>query len=191
MEQITKEKIAIFIDGGNFYRRIRENGQFQKGVKFNYLKFPEYLARGRVVVLKNYYVGVVRNYDGSEKSQKMVESQQKFLSGLENDGYEVRRGKIVYDNKIREKGVDVQIAIDLVIGAVENIYDTAIVVSSDTDLIPAIKYVRSRGKKIEYVGFSRNPTIGMVKESDLSILLLNEDMKQFVLKKEMGLFDKN
>ncbi len=72
----------------------------------------------------------------------MVESQQKLLSGLENAGYQIKRGKIVYDNRIREKGVDVQIAIDLVIGAAENHFDTAIIVSSDTDLIPAIKIER-------------------------------------------------
>lgn len=109
----------------------------------------------------------------------MVESQQKLLSGLENNGYEVKRGRIVYDNKIREKGVDVQIAIDLVIGAVEDSYDTAIIVSSDTDLIPAIKYVRLKGKRVEYVGFSSTPSLGMIKESDDRILLLKEQLEIF------------
>jgi len=107
----------------------------------------------------------------------MVESQQKFLTGLESNGYEIKRGRIVYDNEIREKGVDVQIAIDLVIGAVEDSYDVAIVVSSDTDLIPAIKYVRSKGKTVEYVGFSNTPSLGMIKESDDRILLLKEQVE--------------
>jgi uncharacterized LabA/DUF88 family protein len=117
--------------------------------------------------------------EDSKKSQKMVESQQKFLTSLENNGYQIKRGKIVYDNDIREKGVDVQIAIDLVIGAVENKYDIAIVVSSDTDLIPAIKYVRSKGKRVEYVGFSDAPSLGMIKESDNRILLRKDDMEKF------------
>lgn len=85
----------------------------------------------------------------------------------------------MYDNKIREKGVDVQIAIDLVIGVAENSYDTAIVVSSDTDLIPAIKYVRSKGKIVEYVGFPHAPSFGMIKESDYRILLLKEQLEAF------------
>lgn len=51
----------------------------------------------------------------------------------------------------REKGVDVKVAIDLVVGAIDGLFDTAILVSSDTDLIPAIKYVRHKGKRVEYV----------------------------------------
>ena len=179
MAILEKKRVAIFIDGGNFYKKIRENDLVPKGVRFNYIKFAEFLVRERILVAKYYYIGVVRNHDQSGKSQKMVASQQKLLSGLENDGYEIKRGKIVYDNKIREKGVDVQIAIDLVIGAVENVYDVAVVVSSDTDLIPAIRYIRSKGKKVEYVGFSKAPSIGMIKESDDRILLLLEHFTHY------------
>ena len=174
-----EKRVAVFIDGGNFYQRIRQDDLIPKGTRFDYVKFAEFLARGRNISTKSYYIGIVRNHDGTQKSQKMVESQQKLLSGLENDGYQIKRGKIVYDNKIREKGVDVQIAIDLVIGAVENSYDTAIVVSSDTDLIPAIKYIRSKGKMVEYVGFSHAPSFGMIKESDNRILLLKEQIEAF------------
>ena len=174
-----KKRVAIFIDGGNFYRKIRESGLVPKGVRFNYVKFAEFLARDRTIIAKYYYIGVVRNHDKTAKSQQMVASQQKLLSGLENGGYEIKRGKIVYDNKIREKGVDVQIAIDLVIGAVENVYDVAVIVSSDTDLIPAVKYIRSKGKRVEYVGFSKAPSIGMIKESDDRILLLPEHFNHY------------
>jgi len=109
-----EKRVAIFIDGGNFYQRIRQDGLIPKGTRFDYIKFSEFLARERNISSKAYYIGIIRNHDQTEKSQKMVESQQKLLSGLENDGYQIKRGKIVYDNKIREKGVDVQIAIDLV-----------------------------------------------------------------------------
>ena len=171
--------VAIFIDGGNFYRKIRKDKVIPKGTMFDYIKFADFLSRGREIILKSYYIGIVRNHDNSAKSQKMVESQQKFLAGLENNGYEIKKGKIVYDNDIREKGIDVQIAIDLVIGAVENKYDVAIIVSSDTDLIPAIKYIRSKGKIVEYVGFSNAPSLGMIKESNDRILLLKEQLETF------------
>ncbi len=148
----------------------------------DYPALINFLLRKRTLVSKAYYIGVVRNHDQTEQSQRMVEDQQKFLAKLEAEGFGIKRGRIVYDHKIREKGVDVQLAIDLVIGAAENQYDTAIVVSSDTDLIPAIRYVRSKGKQVEYVGFSTHPSLGMAKESSLSILLLPEDIQQkFVL----------
>lgn len=171
------ERVAIFIDGGNFYRFLRESG-LPKGRRFSYPAFIEFLLRGRTLSSKSYYIGIVRNHDHTTKSQQMVESQQKILSNLEVQGFVIRRGRIVYDHKIREKGVDVQIAIDLIVGAIENSYDTAVVVSSDTDLVPAIKYVRSRGKKVEYVGFSIRPSLGMTRESSLSVLLLPENIQQ-------------
>ena len=176
MKKNAKNRVAILIDGGNFYKKIRKDGLIPKGTRFNYVKFAEFLAQGRYVVSKAYYIGIVRNFDKTEKSQKMVESQQKLLTGLENDGYEIKKGKIVYDNDIREKGVDVQIAIDLVIGAVENQYDIAIIVSSDTDLIPAMKYIGSKGKVVEYIGFSNAPSYGMIDESDSHILLPEEQI---------------
>lgn len=174
------ERIAIFIDGGNFYRHVREAG-LAKGSKLSYAALTEFLLRGRTLASKTYYIGSVRNHDKTEKSQKMVEDQQKFLSKLEAEGFGIKRGRIVYDHKIREKGVDVQIAIDLVIGAIEGDYDVAIVVSSDTDLIPAIRYVRQRGKVVEYVGFSARPSLGMAKESTLSILLLPQDIHKLTM----------
>ena len=125
---------------------------------------------------KTYYVGIVRNHDKSAKSQKMVENQQKFLTNLESQGFYIERGRIVYDHKIREKGVDVKIAVDLVVGAIEHQFDTAVVVSSDTDLIPAVKYLVGKGRKVEYVGFSTRPSLGMTKECSLSVLLLQEDL---------------
>lgn len=179
MLNLEQKRVAIFIDGGNFYRRIRQDDLIPKGTKFDYTKFADFLARGRPLSSKSYYIGIVRNHDKTPKSQKLVESQQKLLSYVMNSGYEIKRGRIVYDNKIREKGVDVNIAIDLVIGAVENKYDTAIIVSSDTDLIPAIKYVRSKGKTVEYVGFAKSPSLGMIKESDDRIILIKEQMEAF------------
>jgi uncharacterized LabA/DUF88 family protein len=174
----SAERVAIFIDGGNFYRLIRENG-LPAGARLSYPALVEFLLRDRPLVSKSYYIGIVRNYDQSAKSQKFVEDQQKFLSGLEAEGFTIGRGRIVYDHKIREKGVDVHIAIDLIVGALEDRYDTAILVSSDTDLLPAVKYVLSKGKKVEYVGFSARPSLGMTAECSMSILLLPEDIRRF------------
>lgn len=174
------ERVMIFIDGGNFYRLIRTpEAGFPKGTKFSYKKFIDFLVSSKSLVEKKYYVGIVKNIDGTAKSTEMVKSQQKFLSELEKDGFIIERGKIVYDNKIREKGVDVKIAIDLVIGAAEDKYDTAIIVSSDTDLVPAIKYVQTKGKKVEYIGFSFKPSVALVKESDIPRLLAPDDLSKF------------
>jgi uncharacterized LabA/DUF88 family protein len=112
----------------------------------------------------------------------MEKSQQKFLNNLRGEGFDIKPGRIMYDgaDRIREKGVDVKLSVDLVIGAVDNLYDTAVVISSDTDLIPAIKYVRNaKNKTVEYVGFADNPSFGLIKESSASRVFSKTDLSQF------------
>ncbi len=176
-----KERVAVYIDGNNFYGYLKDKEiNFAKGVKFNYSNFVNYLVGDRNCVSKRYYVGIARNIDDSPKSKRIVRGQQKFLETIKNEGFIVKRGRVMYDQgKIREKGTDVKIAVDLVIGAVDDVYDTAILVSSDTDLIPAVKYIEYRKKKLEYVGFSHNPSLGMQKHANLSILLRSKDMEEF------------
>lgn len=185
MKDERGDRIAVFIDGGNFYQRIKELDLLKSG-KFSYSAFAKHLAHGRTITSTKYYIGIVRDHDHTERSKKLVESQQKFLAHLENEDLHIGRGRIVYDHKTREKGVDVMIAVDLVVGAVEDTYDIAMVISSDTDLIPAVRYVRSKGKIVEYVGFSHRPSLGMTKECTESILLPKEELNRFV---EPALFE--
>lgn len=180
---MTKERVCVYIDGSNFYNRLKETGLIvANGKKFDYSAFVENLLGERNCVSKRYYVGIISNFDNSAKSQLMVKNQQKFLSGLEKEGFDIKRGKILYDgNKIREKGVDVKLATDLIIGAVDNLYDTAVVISSDTDLIPAILYIKYKKKKVEYVGFSSKPSMGMIANSDVRRLLTSQELENFLI----------
>jgi uncharacterized LabA/DUF88 family protein len=175
------ERVAIFIDGSNFYKYLRDQqNNCPKGSVLNYNLFVDFLAKKRNCVSKRYYVGIARNTDNTEQSKSIVSGQQKFLARLENDGFVIKRGKVMYDKgRIREKGTDVKIAVDIVVGAVDDLFDTIIIISSDTDLIPALQYARFRGKRIEYVGFSHAPSFGMEKQADISILLTAEQIDKF------------
>lgn len=52
-------------------------------------------------------------------------------------------------NQSSSAGFDARLVADMLIGAHEDKYDEVIVVSSDTDLAPAINYIRNRlGKKV-------------------------------------------
>lgn len=175
-----KERVAVYIDGSNFYHYLKDKEiSFPKGVKFNFMAFVDFLVNGRNCISKRYYTGIFRNVDNSTKSKELVRGQQKFLSNLEKDGFTIKRGRILYDDNPREKGTDVKIATDLIIGAVDNLYDTAILVSSDTDLIPAIRYIKFKNKKLEYVGFSHAPSFGIQKYANFSRLLLPSDIERF------------
>ena len=179
-----KEKVTVYIDGSNFYHYLKDKEiSFPKGTKFDFNSFVNFLVDSRRCISKRYYTGIFRNVDDSPKSLELVRGQQKFLSELEKIGFIIKRGRIMYDSgETREKGTDVKIATDLIAGAVDNLYDTAILVSSDTDLIPAIRYIRYKKKKLEYVGFSHSPSFGIQKFANFSRLLLPSDIERFKLK---------
>jgi uncharacterized LabA/DUF88 family protein len=114
----------------------------------------------------------------------MRRNQQKLFSFLESpeQNFKIYRGFLMNNGGIyHEKGVDVKIAVDLVEGAYKNYFDTAIVISSDTDLIPAFKIVKEQKKSVEYIGFSHSPSFGLQKHATLSRLLIKEDIEQFEL----------
>jgi uncharacterized LabA/DUF88 family protein len=52
-----------------------------------------------------------------------------------------------------EKGVDTSIAIELFHFALDNVYETAILISNDEDFVPAVEYIQRRGNKIIHAGF--------------------------------------
>ena len=183
MDNINKnERVAVYIDGSNFYGYLKDKEiSFPKGSKFNFKEFVDFLVGGkRELVSKRYYTGVFRNLDGAEKSKSLVMGQQKFFTNIQKDGFIIKRGRIMpLGNVYKEKGTDVKISVDLIVGAVDDLYDTAILVSSDTDLIPAIRYIKYKKKKLEYIGFAHAPSLGIQKYANLSRLLLPEDIEKF------------
>jgi uncharacterized LabA/DUF88 family protein len=182
---MKNERVAVYIDGGNTYRALKNINAFDGIKKFSYNDFINLIVGDRTLVSKRYYIGIVKNHDNTSKSEQMVKSQQKHLEGLRADGFEVKNGKIMYDpGTIREKGVDVKIAVDLVVGAADNLYDTAIIISSDTDLIPAVKYVKlAKGKKVEYVSFGQRISIAMVKECSSTRTFSDTDIEAYKVEK--------
>ena len=50
--------------------------------------------------------------------------------------------------------MDVHLAVDMLVAAYENLCERIMLVSSDSDLTPAIVKVQEKGKIVEYVGFS-------------------------------------
>ena len=174
-------RVAIYIDGSNFYHKIKELG-LSNLVKFDYRSLSKWLAGGREIISCRYYIGIIRAEEGNEKGQELRKNQQRLLSHLHssNQNFVVKNGYMMKSGGVyHEKGVDVKLAVDLLVGAYDDLYDTAILVSSDTDLIPAISKIRHLDKEMEYIGFSHNPSLGMQKYVNRSRLLTVDDLKKF------------
>jgi uncharacterized protein (TIGR00288 family) len=74
---------------------------------------------------------------------------------------------------------DIHIAVDMVKLAYNNAYDTAILVSTDGDFVPAIEAVKEKGKKVENTGFPKKFSWHLKQKSDRFIQLSKEDLANF------------
>jgi len=179
----NKSRCTVFIDGSNFYFKLKELG-FRNLLEFDFSGFVKMLAGKKGSLVKaTYYVGKIRT-DGTKKTQQLFRSQRKLLAHLKKHKITYSLGYLMKtDGKYHEKGVDVNIAVDLLVATYENLSDRLILVSSDTDLLPAIAKAKEKGKFVEYVGFSHKPSVALVATCLASRLLTKEDLEKFSVKK--------
>jgi uncharacterized LabA/DUF88 family protein len=148
-----EEKVAVFIDGSNFYHLLKENG-LTTNIDFG--KITKLLLKQRRLMRIYYYNVSVRGEGGIER----YKSQQKFFQNLKKTPYlELKLGRLERrGDTVVEKGVDVMMVTDMLYFATTNQYDTAIVVSGDGDFGYCIKKVKELGKHVEVacpkVGFA-------------------------------------
>ncbi len=79
----------------------------------------------------------------------------------------------------KEKGVDVKIAVDMVVAACDKTATEIILASSDSDLQPAIQETRERGIKCAYLGFETQPNKGISYTTNRTILIRNSEIMEF------------
>ena len=79
------------------------------------------------------------------------------------------------------KGDDIHIAVDIVMLAQSNSYDTAILVSGDGDFVPAVKAAQSFGKHVENAYFKSGHSWHLRQTCDRSIQMDKSFMKKCIL----------
>lgn len=120
---------------------------------FDYYKLAQ-IVSGRKNPSVEYCVGEIRKEKHNHKSIKLYSQQQALFYNLEQQKITIRKGYMLKHNGIyTEKGVDVRIAVDILRGALKDEFSRCFIVSSDTDIIPAILDARKTRKKFIYVGF--------------------------------------
>lgn len=86
-----------------------------------------------------------------EKVNRRMDSQKRAIDIMRNFYFfETRLKPLQYSKNqgIFQKGVDVQLAVDLVSNAYLNNYDIAVLFSGDIDLYESVKLVKSLGKQV-------------------------------------------
>jgi uncharacterized LabA/DUF88 family protein len=179
------KKAFVFIDGNNFYFKLKEltsqlDGKFSL-LDFNFRAFSEWLVKPNNLIEIHYYLGVVSRRKNDNRSEELYANQQRLFRKLQRQNIIIVLGQLIrHPDKIyHEKGVDVRLAVEMIRFAREDKYDQAYLVSSDTDLVPAIEEVQSFSKIVQYIGTPKGQSFGLSKAADDVRLLRPEEIKQF------------
>ena len=155
------ERVAIFIDGSNLYHSLKNNF---KRFDLNFGEFTKKLCGSRQLI-RTYYYNVLQ--ESSQRSEGSHE-QQEFLETLRKTPYlELRLGTTKLSQGIPvERGIDVMLATDLLYFAANNTYDTAVLVSGDSDFNYAVQVVKNMGKHVEVAYFENAASRDLINSAD-------------------------
>ncbi|MFA5026149.1 MAG: NYN domain-containing protein [Candidatus Shapirobacteria bacterium] len=184
---------------------VKEDNDEPEWTNFNFCGLFNQILEGIKVDRKIFYFAKINKHPATpQKSHILIERNRLLKAYLEGDsqGFEVVlagniRGfpteKIVQDKKtfffkkrevivFKEKGVDVRIAVDMVAMSCDDILETAVLASSDSDLQPAIKELVKRKKNCIYIGFETAPNKGMYYTTSRTILIRNSEILKYYQK---------
>lgn len=162
------EKVIVFIDGSNLYHILKEIFPKKRLIDFNFNNFIESLISGRKLIRVYYYTAPL---DRKKDEETYMKQQQFFekIRKIPNFNLVLCRmqkqkinGKTIY--QVKED--DIHLAVDMVKLAYNQAYDTAILISSDGDFVPAIQAIKEIGKNIENIGFETKFSYHLQHECD-------------------------
>ena len=125
-----QDRVMVFIDLRNMTKSVKMDSQFSR-LDFEFL--VNYLLMGRKLLAAYIFdsKGVLEADDRSRAFHDLL--RYKGFRVIARDSFDVERDE--------QKEVDVAMACQIVVHALRDNYDTAIVVSGDRDFIPAIQFV--------------------------------------------------
>jgi uncharacterized LabA/DUF88 family protein len=143
-------KCAVFIDGGYLENLLID----LKVYRIDFNRFSEKLANGSSL-LRTYYYNCLpfEPDDPQPEDMERMEGKKRFYHALTNiPRYEVRLGYAVPRGRdeggrllVTQKGVDVQLAVDLVRLSYMRSIDCACLVAGDGDFTPMVQTVKDAG----------------------------------------------
>lgn len=190
-------RVMLFIDSDNFFGSLKQVDKKRKDriSKFSdfiigYLNKKSYSKLDVLDRVRTYlYTGeftdslikrINKEYGDSNNvdlkgvldyAEKQREFQQKFFNiAINFNSFEIRAKPLQFGNdKIFQKGVDVQIAVDMITHAYNNSYDVVILCSGDADLIESLKVLKNLGKKVIVCSHTKSCSKNIRKEADIFI----------------------
>ena len=149
------KKVTFYIDGQNFFHALDSCiRKYNLDIKpqVNWLTLAKTFLRqqdNEVLTAINYFSAFYT------PNIEIYRQQQRYVSQLQQVGVNIILGKYKFKEKYcpicrkthkgyEEKETDINIALKFFADAVDNIFDRAVLVSADTDLVPLIKIIKNR-----------------------------------------------
>jgi uncharacterized LabA/DUF88 family protein len=145
-----RRSAMVFIDGNNWYHNVKSVVKKSRGLDFKKLGLLICERFGLDLIDVRYYNSVPDIELGEENYYKHMV----YLASLKKKGVKVntRKLKVVMSSgkKLRiEKGVDVQIAADMIdFSLVDGSCDVCLLISGDADFLPAMDVIKRQGKEV-------------------------------------------
>ena len=143
------QQLVLFIDHQNMYGDVRDayfddDDHHAKG-QFDPMHFGQRICQKK----PKRELKEVRIYTGipaASRDSQGYAARRRQIAYWKKTGVHVKQRTLRYppnwpDDPEREKGIDVQLAVDFVTMAVRQEYDVGVIASTDTDLRPAIEFV--------------------------------------------------
>jgi uncharacterized LabA/DUF88 family protein len=163
-------RYCFYIDGFNVYHALNDYFEYKPNVPrkpenrvfpyrrykwLNYRKLAESLMRSRDKITGIFFFTTYAKWKWDEDKGIGVRHRQ-YVKALQSEKIEVVQGRFMpreercpncrqyYPDHV-EKRTDVNIALKVLGDAIDNLYDKAVIISADSDLLPTISAVRKYG----------------------------------------------
>ena len=182
------ENVVIFIDGG-YIRKISNDlfgddnidyWKIRNDLQTWYNQIPSNPFRANLI-RAYYYDGIV------DESEKEYAEQRRYFDELQEKCVfvDVCLGEAVKleNERYRQKGVDVLMAIGSLTMAYQDIYDSGLFLLGDRDFIPLIEAVKATGKKTYGFLYGKNISQKLRMTFDYRMMLNEENINSWHKKK--------
>jgi uncharacterized LabA/DUF88 family protein len=175
------ERVMIFIDAEYVVQKIRELGsRLNLGRKdIEWKNIIKWVVNRRSLTRCYYYSAEL----SKDENPKTYHEQQELLRKLKINipYFEVRLGRLVrFHHEWVQKGLDVKIAVDMFSKAVTNQYDTAALISGDSDFVEVIKEIKDMyGKHVELYTFDAAINDSLKFAADMHIVVDAQIAKRY------------
>lgn len=136
-EDLIGDKAAVLIDNSYLQKEVIDHLQGRNGkFQLDYQELSDNLCREIGAVRFRTYI-----YDVN------LESNKSFLTSLSlQDHFEIRTGKLQESERgFHQKQVDILLAIDMIKLALKNKIQQMILITGDSDFVPAVQFVKEEG----------------------------------------------